>query len=57
MEYIYSFERFEVWRDSRELAKEVYKLTENLPEAEKYGLSSQMSRAAISVSSNIAEGS
>ena len=57
MEYIYSFERLEVWRDSKELAKEVYKLTENLPQTEKYGLSSQMRRAAISVSSNIAEGS
>ena len=37
------------------MAVEVYKFTENLPKAELYGLSSQMRRAVISISSNIAE--
>ena len=41
---------------ARELAIEVYRVTSRLPPAERYGLSSQMRRAAISVGSNIAEG-
>lgn len=40
-----------------EIVLEVYSLTEKLPESEKYGLSSQMCRAAVSIPSNIAEGS
>ena len=39
-----------------ELSKEIYLLTENFPKEEMYGLTSQMRRAAVSVSSNIAEG-
>ncbi len=38
------------------LAKEVYRVTEELPKAEMYGLQSQMRRAAIAIPSNIAEG-
>jgi four helix bundle protein len=41
---------------AREMAIEVYRATSRLPSAERYGLSSQMRRAAISVGSNIAEG-
>ncbi|KKU91715.1 MAG: Ribosomal protein S23 [Candidatus Jorgensenbacteria bacterium GW2011_GWA1_48_11] len=40
-----------------ELVKQIYKLTENFPSSEAYGLSSQMRRAAVSMPSNIAEGS
>jgi four helix bundle protein len=43
--------------DSVNLAKEVYELTQTLPSEHKFGISSQMFRAATSVSSNIAEGS
>ena len=39
-----------------ELVEEVYKITRNLPASEKYGLASQMQRAAVSMPSNIAEG-
>ena len=41
---------------AREMAIEAYRVTSRLPPAERYGLSSQMRRAAISVGSNVAEG-
>jgi len=50
-----SFKDLIVWQKARDLAVAVYKLTENFPKSELYGLTSQMRRAAISVSSNIAE--
>jgi four helix bundle protein len=53
----YAFENLEVWQKSRKLVKTVYKLTGNFPIEEKYGLTSQLRRASVSVSSNIAEGS
>jgi four helix bundle protein len=45
-----------VWRKSMALAKVIYKLTATFPSEEKFGLVSQMRRAAVSVPSNIAEG-
>lgn len=53
----YAFEKLEVWQKSRKLVKTVYVLTCTFPIEEKYGLTSQLRRASISVSSNIAEGS
>jgi len=50
-----SFKDLIVWQKSRDLAVKVYKVTENFPKSELYGLTSQMRRAAISISSNIAE--
>jgi four helix bundle protein len=44
------------WQKSMDLVMQVYKLTQNFPERELYGLSSQLRRAALSVPSNIAEG-
>ena len=44
------------WQLGMDLVMEVYKLTQNFPERELYGLSSQLRRAALSVPSNIAEG-
>ena len=45
-----------VWQKAMALAKIVYQLTERFPSDEKFGLVSQMRRAAVSVPSNIAEG-
>ena len=53
----FSFERLEVWIESKGFAIDIYKLTRDFPEEEKYGLVSQLRRAVISLSSNIAEGS
>ncbi len=57
MSYIYSFEKLEVWKDARKFVTQVYRLTEEFPTNEVYGLRSQMRRAAVSIVSNIAEGS
>ena len=53
----YSFENLEVWQTSRELVNDIYQVTSTFPQDEKFGLTSQLRRASISVSSNIAEGS
>lgn len=50
-----SFKDLIVWQKSRNLAVSIYRLTENFPKSELYGFTSQMRRAAISISSNIAE--
>jgi four helix bundle protein len=55
--YTFSFEKLEVWVESKEFSKSIYEVTSKFPEAEKFGLISQLRRASISVSSNIAEGS
>ncbi|MDO8492629.1 MAG: four helix bundle protein [bacterium] len=52
-----SFKELVVWNKSIILAKEVYNLTKKLPKEEIYGLVSQMRRCAVSIPSNIAEGS
>ena len=53
---IYSFEKLECWQNARNLAGWIYIVTKNFPEDEKFGLISQMRRAAVSIASNIAEG-
>ena len=45
-----------VWRKATELATEVYSVARNFPSSERFGLTSQIQRAAVSVPSNIAEG-
>ena len=52
-----SFRDLVVWRKSIALAKETYCVTKKLPKHETFGLSSQLQRSAVSISSNIAEGS
>ena len=51
-----NFRNLDVWNKAVELATYVYQMTEIFPKVEKYGLMSQMSRSAVSISSNIAEG-
>lgn len=53
----YSFEKLEVWDDARELTRIIYRITRGFPDDERFGITHQMRRAAISVSSNIVEGS
>lgn len=54
---MHNFRNMQIWKDAMDLAQAVYEITENLPKMETYGLISQMTRAAMSVPSNIAEGS
>ena len=53
---IRDYKDLHVWQKAMELAKRIYLLTGRFPPEEKFGLVSQMRRAAISVPSNIAEG-
>ena len=50
------FRELDVWQVSMSLAKLVYRLTSNFPREERYGLTSQLQRSAVSIPSNIAEG-
>ena len=54
---MFNFEKLEVWQKAIDFADLVYSLTRAFPEDERFGLTNQMRRAAVSVSSNIAEGS
>jgi 23S rRNA-intervening sequence protein len=51
------FTELDVWKRSHALALVIYKLTISLPTDERFGLTSQLRRAAVSVAANIAEGS
>ncbi|MGA2619442.1 MAG: four helix bundle protein [Thermoguttaceae bacterium] len=51
-----SYEELLVWQEAVNLAQQVYKATKAFPQEERYGLTSQMRRAAVSVPSNVAEG-
>jgi four helix bundle protein len=53
---IQSYRDLRVWKTAVDLTLEVYRITEAFPPSERFGLTSQLRRAAISVASNIAEG-
>ena len=53
----FSFEKLIVWQKSRAFYKKLYEVTKLFPAEEKFGLVDQIRRAAISIASNIAEGS
>lgn len=53
----HNFKKLKIWQLALELSKNVLDLTDTFPTYEKYGLKSQMDRCAISIPSNIAEGS
>jgi four helix bundle protein len=55
--YKFSFENLTVWQDTRLVVSDIYKDTKEFPDTEKFGLTNQIRRSAVSVSSNIAEGS
>lgn len=50
------FEKLEVWQNARVLVKDIYLITDKFPESEKFGLTSQIRRAALSITANISEG-
>jgi four helix bundle protein len=50
------FRQLKVWQKAHEVTLDVYRITQQFPKTEVYGLSSQMRRASISIGSNIAEG-
>ncbi len=53
---MHNFQELIIWKKAIHLAEDIYKLSAEFPEEEKYGLTSQISRSAVSVPSNIAEG-
>lgn len=50
------FEKLDVWQNSRKFSVRIYQITTGFPKEEKFGITSQLRRAAISISANIAEG-
>ncbi len=51
-----SYKELIVWQKSMSLVNEIYKLTQDFPQEERFGLTNQMRRSAVSIPSNIAEG-
>ncbi|NNE30820.1 MAG: four helix bundle protein [Winogradskyella sp.] len=51
-----NFRTLEIWKNGITIVKQVYVLSQQLPTEEKFGLRSQVTRAAVSIPSNIAEG-
>lgn len=54
---MHNYKELKIWQKAIERSIDIYKLTKEYPETEKYNLSTQMRRSAVSVPSNIAEGS
>jgi four helix bundle protein len=52
-----NYKELSVWQRSMEMIESAYRITENLPNSEKFGIISQLNRASVSVACNIAEGS
>ena len=52
----HNYKELEVWKRAMSIAKSIYTLTKKFPIDEKFGLTSQIQRAAVSIASNIAEG-
>jgi four helix bundle protein len=53
---MHNFKELKVWNKAADMAVEVYGITKSLPSEEKFGLTSQINRSAVSVPANIAEG-
>ncbi len=54
---MFPFEKLDTWHKAVEFADVVYRITKSFPVEERFGLTNQMRRAAVSVSANLAEGS
>jgi len=54
--FTYPFEKLEAWHAARALTSQVYSITQQFPAEEKYGIVQQIRRAAVSIASNLAEG-
>lgn len=54
---MFNFEKLDTWNEAIAFADLVYSLTRTFPDEERFGITNQMRRAAVSISSNIAEGS
>lgn len=53
---MHRFKDLEIWKRSRIFCKEIYMVTVQFPDTEKFGLTNQLRRASVSIPSNIAEG-
>ena len=53
----FKFENLEIWKDSNQFVKNIYKITKKFPRDELFALTDQLRRSASSISANIAEGS
>src|SRR6218665_873117 len=53
---MHNFRELKIWQEAIEVTKFIYKLSKSFPSSEMYGLTSQITRAAVSIPSNIAEG-
>ena len=53
---MFRFEKLDVWQKAVEYADLIYRMTQAFPAEERFGLTSQLRRSAVSISSNIAEG-
>lgn len=54
--YVFSFEKLEVWQNSRMFILDIYKLTTKFPSNEIFGITSQIKRSSSSIATNISEG-
>ena|SRR6266550_2373325 len=53
---VQSYRDLEVWKIAVDLTLEIYRITDSFPQSERFGLTSQLRRGAVSIASNIAEG-
>ena len=53
---MFAYQNLDVWQSAKKFVIKVYKITREFPSEEKYGLTSQINRAAVSIASNLAEG-
>jgi four helix bundle protein len=53
---MHKFEELKIWQKAMDITEKCYRASENFPKEEKYGLTSQLRRSAVSIPSNISEG-